>query len=58
MRLLKDATLITAGKVGKGSIVIDSDRIQEVWWADSEDYGFRTDMFIRKNPIWKRFEMN
>lgn len=50
MRLLKDATLITAGKVGKGSIVIDSDRIQEVWWADSEDYGFRTDMFIRKNP--------
>ena len=50
MRLLKDATLITAGKVGKGSIVIDSDRIQEVWWADSKDYGFRTDMFIRKNP--------
>ena len=50
MRLLKDATLITAGKVGKGSILIDSDRIKEVWWADSEDYGFRTDMFIKKNP--------
>ena len=50
MRLLKDATLITAGKVGKGSILIDSDRIKEVWWADSEDYGFKTDMFIKKNP--------
>ena len=50
MRLLKDATLITAGKVGKGSILIDSDRIQEVWWADSEDYGFRIDFFAKKNP--------
>ena len=50
MRLLKDATLITADKVGKGSILIDADRIQEVWWADSEDYGFRTDFFAKKNP--------
>lgn len=50
MRLLKDATLITADKVGKGAILIDSDKIKEVWWADSEDYGFRTDMFIKKNP--------
>ena len=50
MRLLKDATLITAGKVGKGSILIDDDRIKEVWWADSEDYGFRIDMFTKKNP--------
>ncbi len=50
MRLLNDATLITAGKVGKGSILIDSDKIREVWWADSEDYGFRTDMFMKKNP--------
>ena len=50
MRLLKDATLITAGKVGKGSILIDDDRIKEVWWADREDYGFRIDMFTKKNP--------
>ena len=50
MRLLKDATLITADKVGKGSVLIDSDKIKEVWWADSDDYGFRTDLFIKKNP--------
>lgn len=50
MRLLKNATLITADKVGKGAILIDSDKIKEVWWADSEDYGFRTDIFIQKNP--------
>lgn len=50
MRLLKDATLITADKVGKGSILIDSDKIQEIWWADSEDYGFRIDFFAKKHP--------
>ena len=50
MRLFKDATLITADKVGKGSILIDSDKIQEIWWADSEDYGFRIDFFAKKHP--------
>lgn len=50
MRLLKNATLITAEKVGKGSIVINDERIVNVWWEDSEDYSFRVDMYQQKNP--------
>ena len=50
MRLLKNATLITAEKVGKGSIVINDERIVNVWWEDSEDYSFRVDMHQQKNP--------
>ena len=50
MILLKDATIVTAEKVGKGSIVICDDKIKEVWWAESEDYSFRVDMFFKKNP--------
>ena len=50
MRLLKNATLVTAAKVGKGAVLIDGDRISAVWWADSEDYNFRLDMFLKKNP--------
>ena len=50
MRLLKNATLVTAAKVGEGAVLIDGDRISAVWWADSEDYNFRLDMFLKKNP--------
>lgn len=50
MILLKDATIVTAVKVGKGSIVICDDKIKEVWWAESEDYSFRVDMLSKKNP--------
>ena len=50
MTLLQDATLITAEKVGKGSILICEDKIKEVWWADREDYSFRVDMFKNKHP--------
>ena len=50
MILLKDATIVTAEKVGKGSIVICDDKIKEVWWAESEDYSFRVDMLSKKNP--------
>lgn len=50
MILLQDATLITAEKVGKGSILISEDKIKEVWWADREDYSFRVDMFKNKHP--------
>ena len=50
MILLKDATIVTAEKVGKGSIVICDDKIKEVWWAESEDYSFRVDMLLKKNP--------
>lgn len=50
MRLLKNATLVTAAKAGAGSVLIEGDRISAVWWADSEDYNFRLDMFLKKNP--------
>ena len=50
MRLLHNATLITADKVGKGSIVIDADRIIDVWWEDSEDYSFKVSMHIKMHP--------
>ena len=50
MRLLKNATLVTAEKAGAGSVLIEGDRISAVWWADSEDYNFRLDMFLKKNP--------
>lgn len=50
MRLLKNATLVTAAKTGAGSVLIEGDRISAVWWADSEDYNFRLDMFQKKNP--------
>ena len=50
MILLQDATLITAEKVGKGSILISEDKIKEVWWADREDYSFRVDIFKNKHP--------
>lgn len=50
MRLLKNATLVTAAKVGEGSVLIEGDRITAVWWAESEDYNFRLDMFTKKNP--------
>lgn len=49
MRLLKNATLVTAAKAGAGSVLIEGDRISAVWWADSEDYNFRLDMFLKKN---------
>lgn len=48
--LLKNATLITAGKVGEGSILIEGERISDVWWADSEDYTFKVEMFSKKHP--------
>lgn len=50
MILLQDATIVTAEKVGKGSILICDDKIKEVWWAESEDYSFRVDMFKSKHP--------
>lgn len=50
MILLKDATIVTAEKVGNGSIVICDDKIQNVWWAESEDYSFRVHMLLKKNP--------
>ena len=50
MILLQDATIVTAEKVGKGSILICEDKIKEVWWAESEDYSFRVDMFKSKHP--------
>lgn len=50
MRLLQNATIITADKVGQGSILIEGDRIKDIWWADREDYGFKTDIFLKKNP--------
>ena len=50
MILLQDATIVTAEKVGNGSILICNDKIKEVWWAESEDYSFRVDMFLKKNP--------
>lgn len=50
MILLQDATIVTAEKVGKGSILIYEDKIKEVWWAESEDYSFRVDMFKSKHP--------
>jgi dihydroorotase len=49
MILLQDATIVTAEKVGKGSILICEDKIKEVWWAESEDYSFRVDMFKSKH---------
>ena len=50
MILLQDATIVTAEKVGKGSILICEDKIKEVWWAESEDYSFRVDMLKSKHP--------
>ena len=50
MILLQDATIVTAEKVGKGSILIYEDKIKEVWWAESEDYSFRVDMLKSKHP--------
>ena len=50
MILLKDATIVTAEKVGKGSIVICDDKIEQVWWMENEDYSFRIDMLLKKNP--------
>lgn len=50
MILLQHATIVTAEKVGKGSILICEDKIKEVWWAESEDYSFRVDMFKSKHP--------
>ena len=38
MTLLYNATLVTAEKEGKGSIIIDGDIIKKVIWADAEDY--------------------
>ncbi len=50
MILLQDATIVTAEKVGKGSILICEDKIKEVWWAESEDYSFRVDILKSKHP--------
>ena len=50
MRLLQNATLVTAAKIGKGSVLIDGNKISAVWWAESEDYNFKLDIFQKKNP--------
>ena len=50
MRLLQNATLVTTAKIGKGSVLIDGNKISAVWWAESEDYNFKLDIFQKKNP--------
>ena len=40
MILLQNATIVTSAKEGKGSILIDNDKITGIFWEDSEDYGF------------------
>lgn len=41
MILLQNAVIVTSAKEGKGSILIDDDKIAGVFWEDSEDYGYR-----------------
>ena len=50
MILLKNGMLVTADKVGKGSVLIDGDRISDVLWSDMSDYEARLAMYIDKNP--------
>ena len=50
MIILHKATIVTAEKEAVGSIIINEGRIDEVLFADAEDYEFRIYRIISKNP--------
>lgn len=50
MLILHKGTIITSEKEGKGTIVIEDGIIKDVLFADSEDYNFRIDRLLSKNP--------
>lgn len=50
MLILHKGTIITSEKEEKGTIVIEDGIIKDVLFADSEDYNFRIDRLLSKNP--------
>ena len=55
MIILHKATIVTGEKEAVGTIVVDKGRIADIFYSDSEDYGFRTDKVMKDNPqaeVW------
>lgn len=50
MIILHKATIVTAEKEEAGSIIINGGKIEEVLFADAEDYEFRISRIISRNP--------
>lgn len=53
MILLENATIITGEKEAEGSIIIDGEKIAEVFYRNDKDYEYQLDKFKVKRPqIW------
>ena len=55
MIILHKATIVTGDKEAIGSIVVENGRIADIFYQESEDFGFRTDKLMRENPeaqVW------
>lgn len=55
MIILHNATIVTADKEAKGTILVEDDTIRDVLYSDSEDYEFKTYRLINNNKdaeIW------
>ncbi len=50
MILLQNAVIVTSAKEGKGSVLVDGDRIAGVYWEDAQDYSFRMFKLSEENP--------
>ena len=50
MIILHKATIVTGEKEAVGSIIVENGRIADIFYADSEDYDFRTDRVLGENP--------
>jgi dihydroorotase len=50
MIILHQAVIVTGEKESVGSIVVDKGKIADIFYSDSEDYGFRVEKCLKDNP--------
>ena len=58
MKILHNATIVTADKEAVGTVVIEDNLIKEVLFSDSEDYEFRTARLLMNNPKAEVMELS
>ena len=58
MKILHNATIVTADKEAVGTVVIEDNLIREVLFSDSEDYEFRTARLLMNNPEAEVMELS